>query len=59
MVQFLTSNFLSLSKTITDYNAEDEDMVDPDLERREAEIDDIVIDGETREEDLVALNFYI
>ena len=81
------SQLITLSKNITDYNAEDEDMVDPDLERREAEIDeeggvavvfdeeeqddedeegfeireepdeeqgdDIVIDGETREEDLV------
>ena len=84
------SQLVTLSKKITDYNAEDEDMVDPDVERKEAEIDeeggvavvfdeeeqdeedeegfeireesdeeedqgndDVVIDGEAREEDLV------
>jgi len=86
------SQLVSLSKKITDYSAEDDAMVDPGLERKEAEIDeeggvavvfdeeeqddedeegfeireesdeeeeeeqgdnDIVIDGEAREEDLV------
>ena len=34
------TQLVTLSEKITDYNAEDEDMVDPDLERKEAEIDE-------------------
>ena len=34
------TQLVTLSEKITDYYAEDEDMVDPDLERKEAEIDE-------------------
>jgi hypothetical protein len=34
------SQLVSLSKKITDYGAEDEVVVDPDAERKDAEIDD-------------------
>lgn len=34
------SQLVNLSKKITDYGAEDEAAVDPDVERKEAEIDD-------------------
>jgi pre-mRNA-splicing helicase BRR2 len=45
-----------LSKKITDYGAEDETTVDPDLERKEAEIDDdvgvaVVFDEEEQEDE--------
>jgi pre-mRNA-splicing helicase BRR2 len=47
---------LSLSKKITDYGAEDETMADPDLERKDAEIDEetgvaVVFDEEEQEEE--------
>ncbi|KAG6914415.1 hypothetical protein DXG01_000484, partial [Tephrocybe rancida] len=50
------SQFVSLSKKITDYNAEDETMADPDMERKDAEIDDevgvaVVFDEEEQEEE--------
>ncbi|KAF9487720.1 Sec63-domain-containing protein [Pleurotus eryngii] len=50
------SQLLSLSKKITDYGAEDETMVDPALERKEAEIDDevgvaVVFDEEEQDEE--------
>ena len=50
------SQLVTLSKKITDYNAEDEDTVNPDLERKEAEIDEeggvaVVFDEEDRDED--------
>ncbi|KAG8908173.1 DEIH-box ATPase [Tulasnella sp. 403] len=34
------SQLVNLSKKITDYGAEDENMVDPDMEKKDAEIDD-------------------
>ena len=48
------SQLLNLSKKITDYGAEDETAVDPDLERKDAEIDDemgvaVVFDEEEQE----------
>ncbi|KAJ3476926.1 hypothetical protein NLI96_g10818 [Meripilus lineatus] len=50
------SQLVNLSKKITDYGAEDETTVDPDSERKEAEIDDemgvaVVFDKEDEEED--------
>lgn len=50
------SQLVNLSKKITDYGAEDEAAVDPDMERKEAEIDDemgvaVVFDEEEQEED--------
>ena len=36
------SQLLNLSKKLTDYNAEDEEMGDPDIEKKDAEIDDEV-----------------
>lgn len=47
---------VNLSKKITDYGVEDEDTVDPDIERKDAEIDDetgvaVVFDDEEQEED--------
>ena len=50
------SQLLNLSKKITDYGAEDEAMVDPDMERKDAEIDDemgvaVVFDEEEQEEE--------
>jgi pre-mRNA-splicing helicase BRR2 len=52
----LFSQLLNLSKKITDYGAEDEAAVDPDLERKDAEIDDemgvaVVFDEEEQEEE--------
>ncbi|KAH9965547.1 putative RNA helicase [Lactifluus volemus] len=48
------SQLISLSKKITDYGAEDEAMADPDMERKDAEIDDevgvaVVFDEEEQE----------
>lgn len=50
------SQLVNLSKKITDYGAEDETAVDPDLERKEAEIDDevgvaVVFDEEEQEDE--------
>ncbi|KAJ8517086.1 hypothetical protein ONZ45_g5700 [Pleurotus djamor] len=50
------SQLVNLSKKITDYGAEDETMADPDLERKEAEIDDevgvaVVFDDEEQEDE--------
>ena len=50
------SQLLNLSKKVTDYGAEDEAMVDPDMERKDAEIDDemgvaVVFDEEEQEEE--------
>lgn len=50
------SQFVNLSKQITDYGAEDETMVDPDMERKDAEIDDevgvaVVFDEEEQEDE--------
>lgn len=50
------SQLVNLSKKITDYGMEDTDMVDPDIERKDAEIDDetgvaVVFDDEEQEED--------
>ncbi|PCH44659.1 Sec63-domain-containing protein [Wolfiporia cocos MD-104 SS10] len=50
------SQLLNLSKKITDYGAEDEMQVDPDLERKDAEIDEemgvaVVFDEEEEEEE--------
>ena len=50
------SQLVSLSKKITDYGAEDETMADPDMERKDAEIDDevgvaVVFDEEEQEEE--------
>ena len=50
------SQLVALSKKITDYNAEDEDTVNPDLERKEAEIDEeggvaVVFDEEDQDDD--------
>ena len=36
------SQLVNLPKKITDYNAEDESMVDPDVEKKDAEIDEEV-----------------
>ncbi|KAF9442122.1 hypothetical protein P691DRAFT_790014, partial [Macrolepiota fuliginosa MF-IS2] len=50
------SQLLSLSKKVTDYHADDEVMADPDMERKDAEIDDevgvaVVFDEEEQEEE--------
>ncbi|KAI0258389.1 Sec63-domain-containing protein [Gloeopeniophorella convolvens] len=50
------SQLISLSKKITDYGAEDETMADPDMERKDAEIDEevgvaVVFDEEEQESD--------
>ncbi|KXN91384.1 hypothetical protein AN958_00907 [Leucoagaricus sp. SymC.cos] len=50
------AQLLSLSKKVTDYNADDEVMADPDAERKEGEIDDevgvaVVFDEEEQEEE--------
>lgn len=50
------SQLVSLSKKITDYGAEDEADVDPDMERKDAEIDDevgvaVVFDEEEQEDE--------
>lgn len=50
------AQLVNLSKKITDYGAEDEKEVDPDIERKDAEIDDevgvaVVFDEEEQEED--------
>ncbi|KAG8766567.1 DEIH-box ATPase [Ceratobasidium sp. 428] len=49
------AQLVSLSKKITDYSADDETMVDPDMERKDAEIDDevgvAVVFEEEEEED--------
>ena len=50
------SQLLNMSKKITDYAAEDEAAVDPDMERKDAEIDDemgvaVVFDEEEQEEE--------
>ncbi|KAF8156619.1 Sec63 Brl domain-containing protein [Crassisporium funariophilum] len=50
------SQLVNLSKKITDYNADDEAMADPDLERKEAEIDEeggvaVVFDEEEQDEE--------
>ncbi|KAG8216298.1 putative RNA helicase [Butyriboletus roseoflavus] len=50
------SQLVALSKKITDYGAEDEQMVDPDMERKDAEIDEdigvaVVFDEEEQEEE--------
>ncbi|KAG5640834.1 hypothetical protein DXG03_006882 [Asterophora parasitica] len=50
------SQLVSLAKKITDYNADDETMADPDMERKDAEIDDevgvaVVFDEEDQEEE--------
>lgn len=50
------SQLVNLSKKITDYGVEDDAMVDPDLERKDAEIDDevgvaVVFDEEEQEEE--------
>lgn len=50
------SQLINLSKKITDYGAEDEAMVDPDMERKDAEIDDemgvaVVFDEEEQEDE--------
>ncbi|KAI9462917.1 Sec63-domain-containing protein [Lactarius psammicola] len=48
------SQLINMSKKITDYGAEDETMADPDMERKDAEIDDevgvaVVFDEEEQE----------
>ncbi|KAF8507301.1 putative RNA helicase [Hysterangium stoloniferum] len=50
------SQLISLSKKITDYGAEDQAEVDPDIERKDAEIDEgvgvaVVFEDEEEEED--------
>lgn len=50
------AQLVSLSKKITDYSADDETMADPDMERKDAEIDDevgvaVVFEEEEEEED--------
>ena len=50
------SQLVNLSKKITDYGAEDEAEVDPDIERKDAEIDDevgvaVVFDEEEQEDE--------
>ncbi|KZT07923.1 putative RNA helicase [Laetiporus sulphureus 93-53] len=50
------AQLLNLSKKITDFGAEDETMIEPDLERKEAEIDEetgvaVVFDEEEEEEE--------
>ncbi|KAJ7125480.1 putative RNA helicase [Mycena crocata] len=50
------SQLINLSKKITDYAAEDETMADPDMERKDAEIDDevgvaVVFDEEEQDDE--------
>lgn len=50
------SQLVALSKKITDYGAEDETMADPDMERKDAEIDEevgvaVVFDEDEQEEE--------
>ncbi|KAF8555606.1 Sec63-domain-containing protein [Imleria badia] len=50
------SQLVALSKKITDYGAEDEQVIDPDMERKDAEIDEeigvaVVFDEEEQEEE--------
>ncbi|EGO30085.1 putative RNA helicase [Serpula lacrymans var. lacrymans S7.9] len=50
------SQLVALGRKITDYGAEDETMVDPDMERKDAEIDDevgvaVVFDEEEQEDE--------
>ncbi|KAJ7046921.1 putative RNA helicase [Mycena alexandri] len=50
------SQLINLSKKITDYGAEDETAADPDMERKDAEIDDevgvaVVFDDEEQDEE--------
>ena len=50
------SRLINLSKNITDYDAEDETMANPDMERKDAEINDevgvaVVFDEEEQESD--------
>ncbi|KJA17891.1 hypothetical protein HYPSUDRAFT_205863 [Hypholoma sublateritium FD-334 SS-4] len=50
------AQLVNLSKKITDYNADDEDMADPDQERKDAEIDEeggvaVVFDEEEQDEE--------
>ena len=50
------SQLVALSKKITDYGAEDEKIVDPDMERKDAEIDEeigvaVVFDEEEQDEE--------
>ena len=49
------SQLVNLSKKITDYGVEDAEMVDPDMERKDAEIDDdgvaVVFDDDEQEEE--------
>jgi pre-mRNA-splicing helicase BRR2 len=50
------SQLITLSKKITDYSAGDEDAVDPDMEKKDAEIDDelgvaVVFDEDEQEEE--------
>ena len=50
------AQLLNLSKKITDYHADDEAMADPDMERKEAEIDEeggvaVLFDDEDQEEE--------
>ncbi|KAJ7097861.1 putative RNA helicase [Mycena belliarum] len=50
------SQLINLSKKITDYGAEDETMADPDMERKDAEIDDevgvaVVFDEEDQDDE--------
>ena len=50
------SQLVALSKKITDYGAEDETVMDPDMERKDAEIDEeigvaVVFDEEEQEEE--------
>ncbi|KAG8734294.1 DEIH-box ATPase [Ceratobasidium sp. 414] len=50
------AQLVSLSKKITDYSADDETMADPDMERKDAEIDDelgvaVVFEEEEEEEE--------
>ena len=50
------AQLVNLSKKITDYNADDEEMADPDEERKEAKIDEeggvaVVFDDEEQEEE--------
>ena len=52
----MRSQLVNLSKKITDYNAEDESMVDPDVEKKDAEIDEevsvaVVFDEEEQEDE--------
>lgn len=50
------AQLIDLSKKVTDYNAEDESMADPDMEKKDGEIDGevgvaVVFDEEEQEEE--------